>query len=216
MKMDNVLFPLFKKADAEYIFWGSGFFITERALAPACHVVRGGGYFLRLGEEWFELTVGFEGYEPTPGPTTDDLAILLLPQTAPDQQFLSLATTIPSRESPLLLMGFLPNDVSPTQPKLHQATCTLWYEGSKNLDKDENKYFLHSWGDDLYEGDINGMSGGPILDDAGQVIALLRGGKYKPLGRFPPADPKHNFLLEAITSIHISDASAQSKHNQLK
>lgn len=200
--------PIYRYIDGSYSFIGSGFFTTENLLVTAHHVVRNGGRFLNIHNQYVDIKLVFENYQKQCGPNSDDLAIFRLPSGTATQDFLPLASIIPSRGTGCHIMGFLPDDKEPQCPVFHNLKCSVRYEGGEGLDREYNKRLFHGWASDLFDGNLHSMSGGPILDENGQVVGMLIAGGPKQKGIEAPHIALPEIQLEAISSIHILNVMA--------
>lgn len=209
---NKALIPLYKEAGGKHVFVGSGFFISETLLATAWHVVRDEGKFLLFDGQYIELRLVFKSYfDSRPnvhGPESDDLAIYSLPEGINTQYYLPLAHVAPSNGAPCYALGFLPTDGEPNRIAPQHLECSMWYEGSKSPSNAQNIIFLEGWAQSLHQGELYGMSGGPVINEAEEVVGLFFSGGLKRIPRVPSPDyaSTPNVELFAISSIHIIEA----------
>jgi hypothetical protein len=214
---DIDVIPIYRKENDSYIFVGSGFFFTDRLLATAGHVSHQGGRFLKIRNQFIKSDVAFYKYRTHLAPDADDIAILQVPDDLASQHYWHLAPTEPPIGAACQIVGF------PGAGKaLHELPCLMGCEESETP-LNGNNIHLHGWANDLLEGSLGGMSGGPIIDKENQVIGLLANGQR--IVGSSATNPKYKItatstarILRAVEEINarkISDTSeAPTDKNQ--
>ena len=210
--ISKALVPLYKKTSDGQAFVGSGFLISETLLATAWHVVRDEGRFLLFDGQHIELNLVFKSYYDTRpnvhGPESDDLAIYQLPVGTNSQYYLPLAPIAPANGEACHALGFIPDDARISCIAPQRLDCSMWYEGINSPHNAQNMIFLEGWSDSLHQGELYGMSGGPILNEAEEVVGLFFSGGLKKVPRLPGPEYKStpNVELFAISGAHIVEA----------
>lgn len=205
--MNSNIIPIYRKEGDDYIFVGSGFFITDRLLATAMHVCHQ-GRLLNINDQIIRPKAVFEKYRTHLAPDADDLAILQLPHDVPSQPYWPLASTKPLDDTECSILG-LNGSGGLHQQTLQKLTCLMGCKSCENP-PNENSIHLSGWHTQLLGGKLAGMSGGPILNPANEVIGLLSRGQ-----RIVGTSPSElNFSLTATSTPRILRALEETRLTQ--
>ena len=163
-----------------------------------------------LNGEWVELKVVAHAYHRSAngfGPESNDLAIYQLATGLTAEAWLSIAPAVPSAQARCHILGFLPKGKQTDVVALQRLECLMGYEGSKSPMEANNLVFLHGQAASLNSGNLKGMSGGPIVNGAEEVVGMFISGDYKREPRNPPPNyrPAVDFDLTAVSGLHIAN-----------
>jgi V8-like Glu-specific endopeptidase len=198
--MKGYIVPIYEAKGDSFSCVGTGFFVTSTLFATAAHVLRDGGKYLRLDNDYIEFNLSFRKYEPYEGPDSDDLAICRLPTGYTYPVVATLAKEMPAMRAPCIIAGFKKDGATTSSVQGYEFKCEFVHDVAM---RSPHRMRLQGSATLLGNGVLRGISGGPITNEAGEVIGMLTGGS--PYNGPTRADTQRDLIIWAINYTHISD-----------
>jgi hypothetical protein len=165
--------PLYANENNEYLYIGTGFFVTDSLLVTAAHVVRDGGKYILIEDNYILLENAHYDYRTEEGPLSNDLALLKLTNASTSVIPFSISPVLPEKSAKCHLIAY--KVISPKHnqkvglDELTSCVCEMAFEG---FHRTINKIWLFTPGGGNPE-PVRGMSGGPIINEDRKVVGVF-------------------------------------------
>ncbi len=167
------LVPLYANENNEYLYIGTGFFISDLLIITAAHVVKDGGKYILIEDNYILLETVHYDYDTEEGPLSNDLAVLKLTNAWTSVIPFSISSVLPEKFAECQLIAYkviLPRHGQKVGfDEVTSSVCEMAFEG---FHRTNNKIWLFAPGGGNPK-PVLGMSGGPIINEDRKVVGVF-------------------------------------------